>query len=39
MWIARSIAKVLGHELSVRPTVGRGSQFRLVVSFWTAHKF
>jgi signal transduction histidine kinase len=39
LWIARSTAEVLGHELSVRSTVGRGSRFRLVVPLGTARKF
>jgi signal transduction histidine kinase len=36
LWIARSTAEVLGHELSVRSTVGRGSRFRIVVPLGTA---
>lgn len=38
LWIARSTAEILGHELSVRSTVGRGSCFRLVVPLGTARK-
>jgi signal transduction histidine kinase len=38
LWIARSTAEVLGHELSVRSTVGHGSRFRLVVPLQTAGK-
>ena len=38
LWIARNTAEVLGHELSVRSTVGRGSRFRLVVPLETACK-
>jgi len=36
LWIARSTAEVLGHDLSVRSTVGRGSRFRVVVPLGTA---
>jgi signal transduction histidine kinase len=36
LWIARSTAEVLGHELSVRSDVGRGSRFRVVVPLRTA---
>jgi signal transduction histidine kinase len=38
LWIARSTAEILGHELSVRSTVGRGSRFRLAVPLGTAGK-
>lgn len=38
LWIVRNTAKVLGHELSVRSTLGRGSRFRLVVPLATACK-
>jgi signal transduction histidine kinase len=36
LWIARSTAEVLGHELSVRSSVGRGSRFRVVVPLGAA---
>ena len=38
LWIARSIAEVLGHELSVRSTVGWGPRFRLVVPLGMTRK-
>ena len=38
LWIARRTAEVLGHELSVRSIVGRGSLFRLVVPLGRARK-
>jgi signal transduction histidine kinase len=38
LWIVRNTAEVLGHELSVRSTVGRGSRFRLVVPLATVCK-
>jgi signal transduction histidine kinase len=36
LWIARSTADTLGHDLSVRSVLGRGSRFRLVVPLVTA---
>lgn len=38
LWIARSATEVLGHELSVRSTVDRGSRLRLVVPLGMARK-
>jgi signal transduction histidine kinase len=36
LWIARSTAEALGHDLSVRSIVGRGSRFRVVVPLGVA---
>jgi two-component system, sensor histidine kinase len=38
LWIARSTTEVLGHELSVRSTVGWGPRFRLVVPLGMTRK-
>jgi two-component system, sensor histidine kinase len=35
LWIARTTAETLGHDLSVRSIVGRGSRFRIVVPLAT----
>jgi two-component system, sensor histidine kinase len=36
LWIAANTAETLGHQLSVRSIVGRGSRFRIVVPLATA---